>query len=151
MICMQKSKNLLLNIGILLSVSLFSLLFLPLSCSASEKTYLITETQLTALETNLNNLQTRNKELQKQLTKSKIQVQNLQTQSEQLKKQVQDLNSSLTNVKTLLSKYETSRQNKDYSIGLGISNNSIALNADYKKLWLFADTDTVAIGYKWEF
>lgn len=148
---MSDLRRFLSSIGILLLALSFSWLYAPPLCSASEKTYLITESQLTALETNLTTLQTQNKELQEQLKKSEIQVQTLQTQSEQLKKQVQDLTQSLNNAKALLSKYETSQQNKNYAIGLGVSNNSIALNADYKKVWLFVDTDTVAIGYKYKF
>lgn len=148
---MSDLRRFLSSIGILLLALSFSWLYAPLLCSASEKTYLITESQLTALETNLTTLQTQNKELQEQLKKSEIQVQTLQTQSEQLKKQVQDLTQSLNSAKALLSKYETSQQNKNYAIGLGVSNNSIALNADYKKVWLFVDTDTVAIGYKYKF
>lgn len=120
-------------------------------CLAAEKTYLITESQLTQLEMNLSELKQQNSKLQEQLKQSKVQVQTLQEQSKQLQTQMQDLNNSLTSAKALLKKYETSRQDKKYAVGLGVSNNNIALNADYKKMWLYFDKETAAIGYKFEF
>ena len=120
-------------------------------CLAAEKTYLITESQLTQLEANLSELKQQNSKLQEQLKQSKVQVQTLQEQSRQLQTQVQDLNSSLSDAKALLKQYETNLQDKKYAVGLGMSNNSIALTADYKKMWLYFDKETAAIGYKFEF
>ena len=149
MICMRTSRTLLKSISIsLLFLSCY--LLLPCVCFAQEKTYTITQSQLTILETNLTKLKQQNKILQEQLKNSKTQVQTLQTQSKMLQTQVQSLTQSLTNAQALLNKYET-QQDKDYSIGLGISNNSLALNADIKKVWCYVDNDTVAIGYKIDF
>ena len=142
----------------LLLAVLLLCVFLSGTCLAEEKTYLVTESQLTTLEQNLTTLKTQNQTLQTQLQISQIQVQTLQKQSEilqtqstQLQEQVVNLTQSLANAQELLNKYESNQQNKNYAIGLGVSNNSIALNADYKKVWLFVDTDTVAIGYKYKF
>lgn len=57
---------------------------------------------------------------------------------------------SLNNAQALLAQYETN-QTKTYSIGVGASNNGIAINADYKKVWIYADGDTIAAGYKIDF
>lgn len=55
------------------------------------------------------------------------------------------------NAQTLLTQYEANQQTKKYGVGVGVSNNSLAINADYKKLWMFLDSKTVAIGYKLDF
>lgn len=145
MICMKKSKNLLSNIGILLSVSLFSLLFLPLSCYASEKTYLLTESQLTTLEQNLATLKTQNQTLQKQ---SEI----LQAQSTQLQEQVSTLTQSLMSAQELLNKYESNQQeNKTYTIGVGGGSNGLGVYASKDETWLYLDKDTVTIGWQYKF
>lgn len=155
---MIKSKHLLVNINTSLLVLLLWLFCVPLSCSAAEKTYWMTEEQLIELETNLNELKKQNQILQEQLTQSKAQLENskkelveLKIQSTTLKKQVQSLTTSLESAKASLNKYEDSQQNKNYAVGLGISNNSFAVNVDYKKTWMFLDGETVAIGYKVNF
>ena len=153
---MKSRPNLKLSSRRIIKLScLLAVLFLSVCssahCLAAEKTYLITENQLVQLEMNLSELKQQNSRLQEQLKQSKVQVQTLQEQSKQLQTQVQDLTQSLSDAKALLKQYETSRQDKTYAVGLGVSNNSIALNADYKKMWLYFDTETAAIGYKFEF
>lgn len=152
-----KLKNLLVNTSFLLSSSLLALSFMPLSCSASERTYLVTETQLTQLEENLNKLREQNNTLQMQLTQSKVQLADLQIQSKTLQMQVASLKQSLTNAQELLTQYETSQQTKerdeakDYAIGLGIGGDGIALTADVKSVWFVVDKDNGIIGYKVRF
>ncbi len=155
---MIKSKHLLVNINTSLLVLLLWLFCVPLSCSAAEKTYWMTEEQLIELETNLNELKKQNQILQEQLTQSKAQLENskkelveLKIQSTTLKKQVQSLTTSLESAKASLNKYEDSQQNKNYAVGLGISNNSLAMNADINNIWLFADSNIISIGYKIKF
>lgn len=155
---MIKSKHLLVNINTSLLVLLLWLFCVPLSCSAAEKTYWMTEEQLIELETNLNELKKQNQILREQLTQSKAQLENskkelveLKIQSTTLKKQVQSLTTSLESAKASLNKYEDSQQNKNYAVGLGISNNSLAFNANYQNLWMFLDSETISIGYKLNF
>ena len=155
---MIKSKHLLVNINTSLLVLLLWLFCVPLSCSAAEKTYWMTEDQLIELETNLNELKKQNQILREQLTQSKAQLENskkelveLKIQSTTLKKQVQSLTTSLESAKASLNKYEDSQQNKNYAVGLGISNNSLAFNANYQNLWMFLDSETISIGYKLNF
>ena len=158
MICMQRLRNLLINTSLLVLVSLFLSLFFQLSCSAAEKTYIVTEEQLTMLESNLTELKKQNQTLIEQLTQSKSQLdvsktelEKLKTQSSKLQEQVQSLTISLEDARASLKKYESTQQNKDYAVGLGISNNSIAFNADYQNLWMFLDSETISIGYKLNF
>lgn len=152
-----KSKELLLNTGFLLLSSLFALSFMPSLCSASERTYLVTETQLTQLEENLNKLKAQNNTLQMQLTQSKVQLADLQIQSKTLQMQVKSLKQSLTNAQELLTQYENSQQTKerdeakDYAIGLGVGGDGIALTADVKSVWFVVDKDNGIIGYKVRF
>lgn len=158
----KKSKSLLVGTGILLSVPLLLLSSACSYCHAQEKTYLITETQLNQLEQNLTTLKTQNQKLQTQLQISQTQVQILQKQSEtlqaqstQLQEQVQDLTQSLTNAQTLLTQYETSHQTsnneKNYAVGLGIGNNGLAITTDIKNIWLVLDENGGIIGYKVRF
>ena len=133
-----------LKIFLLLAVLLFCVCSSD-SCSATEKTYLVTETQLTQLEMNLATLKTQNQTLQKQ---SEI----LQTQSTMLQTQVNDLTSSLTNANQLLTKYESNQQeNKTYTIGLGGGSNGLGLYASQNKTWVYLDKDTVTIGWQINF
>lgn len=155
-----KLKNLLTGTGILLSVPLLLSLSPPTaSCQAqeAEKTYLITETQLTQLEENLQKLKEQNNTLQMELTQSKVQLADLQIQSKTLQMQVANLKHSLTNAQTLLTQYENSQQNdnnnddNDYAVGLGVGGNGIALTADVKNIWFVLDRDNGIIGYKVRF
>lgn len=155
-----KLKNLSAGTGILLSVPLLLLLSPPTaSCQVqeTEKMYLVTETQLTQLEENLNKLRKQNNTLQMQLTQSKVQLADLQIQSKTLQMQVTSLKQSLTNAQELLTQYETSQQSKerdeakDYAIGLGIGGDGIALTADVKNVWFVVDKDNGIIGYKVRF
>lgn len=156
---MRNSKRGLKSFFTILLVSFC--LFFSLPCShgqCSEATYLVTETQLTQLENNLTELKQQNQTLKEQLAQSKAQLGNskkelteLKTQSTLLKKQVQDLTQSLESAKASLNKLETSQQNKNYAIGLGIGNDGLAITGDINKVWIFADTDTVVIGYKIKF
>lgn len=131
-----------LKIFLLLAVLLFCVCSSD-SCSATEKTYLVTETQLTQLETNLATLKTQNQTLQKQ---SEI----LQTQSTMLQTQVNNLTQSLERAKTLLNKYE-SKENKSYTIGVGGGSNGLGLYASKDKTWMYLDKDTVTIGWQINF
>lgn len=151
-----KLKNLLAGTGILLSVPLLLSLSPPTaSCQTvqeTEKTYLITETQLTQLEGNLQKLKEQNNTLQMELTQSKVQLADLQIQSKTLQTQVANLKQSLTNAQTLLTQYENSQQNdNDYAVGLGVGGNGIALTADVKNIWFVVDKDNGIIGYKVRF
>lgn len=155
---MRKSKHLSIGINTSVLVLLLWLFCVPLSCSAAEKTYWMTEEQLIALENNLTELKKQNQILAEQLTQSRTQLEasktelvKLKTQSTELQEQVQELTISLENAKLSLNKYETNQQNKKYSIGLGLSNHSLAINADINNIWLFADNDTVSVGYKIKF
>lgn len=140
-----------LKIFLLLVVLLFCVCSSD-SCSATEKTYLVTETQLTQLETNLTKLKNQNKILKEQLQISKEQVQNLKAQSEQLQMQVNDLTSSLTNANQLLTKYESNQQeNKTYTIGVGGGSNGLGLYASKDKTWMYLDKDTATIGWQIKF
>lgn len=151
----KKSKSLLVGTGILLSVPLLLLSSACSYCHAQEKTYLITETQLNQLEQNLTTLKTQNQKLQTQLQISQTQVQTLQSQSTQLQEQVQALTQSLINAQTLLTQYETSHQTsnneKNYAVGLGIGNNGLAITTDIKNIWLVLDENGGIIGYKVRF
>lgn len=131
-----------LKIFLLLAVLLFCVCS-SASCSATEKTYLVTETQLTQLETNLATLKTQNQILQKQ---SEI----LQTQSTMLQTQVNNLTQSLESAKTLLNKYE-SKENKSYTIGVGGGSNGLGLYASKDKTWMYLDKDTATIGWQINF
>ena len=147
-----------LKIFLLLAVLLFCVCSSD-SCSATEKTYLVTETQLTQLEMNLATLKTQNQTLQAQLQISQTQGQTLQKQSEilqtqstMLQTQVNDLTSSLTNANQLLTKYESNQQeNKTYTIGLGGGSNGLGLYASQNKTWVYLDKDTVTIGWQINF
>ena len=143
---------------VLLFLALLLLLFLSAHTFAAEKTYTITESQLTKLETNLTELKKQNEILQaqlteskNQLTKSKQELTTLKSESTKLQTQVNTLTQSLTNAKALLNKYEANNSNDKFSVGLGLSNNGVALNADPDAVWIFFDTDTAAIGYKVKF
>lgn len=145
-----------LKIFLLLAVLLFCVCSSD-SCSATEKTYLVTETQLTQLETNLATLKTQNQTLQAQLQISQTQVQTLQKQSEilqtqstMLQTQVNNLTQSLERAKTLLNKYE-SKENKSYTIGVGGGSNGLGLYASKDKTWMYLDKDTVTIGWQINF
>lgn len=156
-----KLKNLSAGTGILLSVPLLLLLSPPTaSCQVqeTEKMYLVTETQLTQLEENLNKLKAQNNTLQMQLTQSKVQLADLQTQSTMLQMQVKSLKQSLTNANQLLTQYETSQQTekcseeeKDYAVGLGVGGNGLAIAGDVKNIWFVVDKDNGIIGYKVRF
>ena len=129
----------------------------PPICLGAEKTYQITESQLTQLETNFTKLKEQNKILQEQLQTSREQVQTLQTQAKTLKEQsiqlqtqVQTLNQSLTNAQKLLSKYE-SNQNKTYTIGVGGGSNGLGLYASKDKTWMYLDKETATIGWQIKF
>ena len=147
-----------LKIFLLLAVLLFCVCSSD-SCSATEKTYLVTETQLTQLEMNLATLKTQNQTLQAQLQISQTQVQTLQKQSEilqtqstMLQTQVNDLTSSLTNANQLLTKYESNQQeNKTYTIGVGGGSNGLGLYASKDKTWMYLDKDTATIGWQIKF
>lgn len=133
MMCLVRLKN--INILLLAVLLLWSCMCAV--CGATEKTYTITESQLTQLEANLTELKEQNKILQ-----------------EQLQTQVNDLTSSLTNANQLLTQYENNQQinkEKNYAIGLGIGNNGIAIAGDIKNTWIIADEKTVILGYKFEF
>lgn len=145
-----------LKIFLLLAVLLFCVCSSD-SCSATEKTYLVTETQLTQLETNLATLKTQNQTLQAQLQISQTQVQTLQKQSEilqtqstMLQTQVNNLTQSLERAKTLLNKYE-SKENKSYTIGVGGGSNGLSLYASKDKTWMYLDKDTATIGWQINF
>lgn len=145
-----------LKIFLLLAVLLFCVCSSD-SCSATEKTYLVTETQLTQLETNLATLKTQNQTLQAQLQISQTQVQTLQKQSEilqtqstMLQTQVNNLTQSLERAKTLLNKYE-SKENKSYTIGVGGGSNGLGLYASKDKTWMYLDKDTATIGWQINF
>lgn len=152
-----------LKIFLLLAVLLFCVCSSD-SCSATEKTYLVTETQLTQLETNLATLKTQNQTLQAQLQISQTQVQIsqtqvqtlqkqseiLQTQSTMLQTQVNNLTQSLERAKTLLNKYE-SKENKSYTIGVGGGSNGLGLYASKDKTWMYLDKDTATIGWQINF
>lgn len=155
---MRKSKHLSIGINTSVLVLLLWLFCVPLSCSAAEKTYWMTEEQLIALENNLTELKKQNQILAEQLTQSRTQLEasktelvKLKTQSSKLQKQVQSLTISLEDARASLKKYESTQLNKDYAVGLGISNNSLAFNADYQNLWMFLDSETISIGYKLNF
>ncbi|MBD9297130.1 hypothetical protein [Megamonas sp.] len=149
---MRKSKILLLTINTFLSLAVFVLFYSPSICLGAEKTYLVTESQLTILEQNLNKLKEQNKILQEQLQISTEQVQNLKMQSEQLQTQVQILNQSLTNAQKLLTQYENNHQeNKDYAIGVGGGSNGLGLYASKDKTWMYLDKDTATIGWQIKF
>lgn len=147
-----------LKIFLLLAVLLFCVCSSD-SCSATEKTYLVTETQLTQLEMNLATLKTQNQTLQTQLQTSQTQVQTLQKQSEilqnqstQLQEQVVNLTQSLTNAQELLTKYESNQQeNKTYTIGVGGGSNGLGLYASKDKTWMYLDKDTATIGWQINF
>lgn len=153
-----KLKSSVISTGILLSALSLPFVFMPF-CHAqeAEKTYLITETQLTQLEENLQKLKEQNNTLQMELTQSKVQLADLQIQSKTLQMQVANLKQSLTNAQTLLTQYENSQQikerdeAKDYAIGLGIGGDGIALTADVKSVWFVVDKDNGIIGYKVRF
>lgn len=145
-----------LKIFLLLAVLLFCVCSSD-SCSATEKTYLVTETQLTQLETNLATLKTQNQTLQAQLQISQTQVQTLQKQSEilqtqstMLQTQVNNLTQSLERAKTLLNKYE-SKENKSYTIGVGGGSNGLGLYTSKDKTWMYLDKDTATIGWQINF
>lgn len=145
-------KIFLASTGIWLLALFFLLFCFSSACFAQEQTYVITQTQLTALEANLSRLKEQNSLLQEQLTQSKIQVQSLQTQSTELQEQVNLLKQFLTNAQTLLTQYETSLQeDKDYAAGLGIGTDGIAFTADIKNIWFVVDSETGIIGYKVRF
>lgn len=149
---MRKLKILLLAINTFLSLSVFVLFYSSSICLGAEKTYQITESQLTQLETNLTELKEQNKTLQTQLQISQIQVKTLKEQSIQLQTQVQDLTNSLTNAQTLLSKYENNHQeNKDYAIGVGGGSNGLGVYASKDKTWVYVDKDTATIGWQIKF
>lgn len=152
MMYLKKIKHSYLNISILLLAVLLLWSCMCAVCGATEKTYTITESQLTQLETNLTMLKEQNKTLQTQLHISQKQVQNLKTQSEQLQTQVQTLNQSLMNANQLLTRYEKQiNEEKNCAIGLGIGNNGIAIAGDIKNTWIVADEKTVILGYKFKF
>ena len=121
------------NISILLLAVLLSWCCMCAVCGATEKTYTITESQLTQLEMNLTKLKEQNKTLQ-----------------EQLQTQVRVLNQSLTNAQKLLTQYENNNNN-DYAIGLGISKNGIAVTADIENKWITIDEKNIMVGYKFKF
>lgn len=155
---MKRLKHGLKSFFIILLVSLSCWYVSPCSVGqCSEATYVITETQLTTLENNLTELKKQNQILQEQLTQSKIQLENskkelteLKTQSTTLKKQVQDLTTSLESAKASLNKLET-KDNDNYSIGIGVGNDGLAITGDIDKTWIFVDKDDVIVGYKVRF
>lgn len=158
MICMGKSKILLLIINTLLSLAVFALFYSPSICLGAEKTYQITESQLTQLEMNLTELKKQNKTLQTQLQISQTQVQilqkqskTLQAQSTQLQEKVISLTQSLMNANQLLNKYESNQQKNSYTIGVGGGSNGLGVYASKDKTWLYLDRDIATIGWQIEF
>ena len=146
MLCMKKSNHGLSQLTLFIFfLSLFLTLSFSTSAQCSEKTYTVTETQLTTLEQNLTELKKQNQTLEIQLENSKSQIQSL-------KKQVTKLTNSLENANQSLNKLEDNMSDKNqHSIGIGIGNNGISYTADIKNTWIYADKDTFAIGVKYKF
>lgn len=87
------------------------LLALPVASYASEKTYQVTETELEALESNLEKLQKVNKEQKKnsetlkiELTESQTKLKKAETESVRLSEQLTGLKKTATEQETLLEK-----------------------------------------------
>mgnify|MGYP003295480012 CR=1 FL=1 len=91
------------------------LLVLVLGGSATaraEQVYQITETELTRLETNLQQLATINRQQKGMLMQAKFDLEELQAALTECKKELSQAQNSLKNANTLLAKYEKEEQSR---------------------------------------
>lgn len=146
-------KGLMLSGLLLLSCYLF---VLPSVGYCAEKTYTITESQLTQLESNLTELKRQNQILKDELTKansqlttSKQDLANLKNQLASSKASIETLTNSLQKANQSLNKLEVNKTN--YGVGFGVGSGGLAVTGDVKNTWVFIDKDSVAIGYKLKF
>lgn len=89
---------------------LLLLCLLPSACQAAEKTYRITETELTRLETNLNRLQEITAESKNESEKQKAQLRILKNQLSEAENLLAKQRTSLQTANELLEKYAKEEQ-----------------------------------------